>query len=113
LNLTGKSIFSIVPVLDGIMKVNGFFCNKTMSELAEASKAVEAAMKNLQSVSDELNDLRSKQDDARVNIESMKSEIKDLEDNIAYMKKHDENTQRVSLDLGKKRKEDIPAPNFK
>ena len=97
---------SIVPVLDGIMKVNGVFCSKAMSELAEASKIVEAAMKNYQSAAAELDDLKNKVDDAKGNVADLEDEITALDRRLADLKKEkNANTQKLSLDLGRKRNE--------
>lgn len=97
---------SIVPVLDGIMKVNGFFCNKAMSELAEASTVVESAMKNCQAAADELDDLKNKVDAAKENFDSLDGDMQMLERRLEKLRANKTaNTQQLSLDLGKKRNE--------
>jgi hypothetical protein len=100
---------SLVPVLDGIMKVNGFFCNKAMPGLAEASIFV----KPYESAVAELNILKQKTDDAKKKVDSLESDFKDLEKRLKDLKsspvlaqkqdaKSSHSTQ-LNLDLGKKR----------
>ena len=102
---------SLVPVLDGIMKVNGFFCSKAVPGLAEASifvKPYEASVA-------ELDNFKKKIDDAKKNIDSLENDFKNLEKRLKDLKgssvltqekyaKSSQTTQ-LSLDIGSKRNE--------
>lgn len=102
---------SLVPVLDGIMKVNGFFCNKATSELAEASRFI----KPYEASVAELDNFKKKIDDAKKNVDSLESDFKDLEKRLKDLKSSpilaqnkdakSSHTTQLSLDLGKKRNE--------
>lgn len=65
---------SLVPVLDDIVKVNGFFCNRAKSRLAEASSFI----KPYESSIAELEALKKKIADAKKNIDSLEREFKYL-----------------------------------
>jgi hypothetical protein len=101
---------SLVPVLDGIMKVNGFFCNKAMSKLVDSSKFV----KTYESAFAELNALKKKIDDAKVKVDVLENDftvldkkLDDIKHNRTLVKGEDSRSAKMQLNiaLGKKRNE--------
>ena len=102
---------SLVPVLDGIMKVNGFFCNKATSKLAEASRFI----KPYEASVAELDSFKKKIDDAKKNVDSLESDFKDLEKRLKDLKSSpvlaqekyakSSHATQLSLDIGSKRNE--------
>jgi septal ring factor EnvC (AmiA/AmiB activator) len=100
---------SLVPVLDNVMKVNGFFCSKATSGLAEASgfaKSHEAAAAELSAYEKKIDDTRQKADSLEDDLKDLEKRFKDLKKSMVPGQNKDAKSNLVgqlNLDMGNKR----------
>ncbi|HBC88961.1 MAG TPA: hypothetical protein DCZ94_18620 [Lentisphaeria bacterium] len=98
--------YSIVPVLDGIMKVNNSFCNKATTELVDSDKAIADVEKLYETAAGDLKNAKEKCDDTRENIKSLESELQAMEIRYETLKNNTiktPNLQQMALDIGKRK----------
>ncbi len=101
--------YTLVPVLDGIMKVNNSFCNKSTTELLDADKMMGEAQKGYEAAAEELKNITQKLEDAKQAMQNLDADLKVLEKRYSDLKESKTptttNMTQLSLDIGKKRNE--------
>ncbi|MFA6291313.1 MAG: protein kinase [Victivallales bacterium] len=100
---TYLSAYSLIPVLEGIMKVNGEYCNKAVQKILEAetviasfTKISEASDGDIKILIDNISELKNK-------IYELDETIENLETRYASIKNSQINTQQSSINLNNAR----------